>query len=236
MGCAFIYKRITATPTAAYPDPAFPAKNANDRNSQSLFKTTSGNISDNLVFTDGSMVNAVALINHNLASASISHSTNGSSWVNTEFIPIVSQKCFKLLSSNQTYAYKRVSLSVASGIIQVGEVYIGQKFVPSVNHQWGHEEIPEIGRTVEEINGRTIIDPFYERKGFKLTFQALSDADKLALYEIQKEGQVVFIPETSINECYLGTLSAKSNLSFKANYFNQNDISMEFWEDAFLLI
>lgn len=173
------YAKVTTVPACTTTDPAFPVGNLLTFDPTQVFRST--NASPLIVWNFGSAqtFDVVLLIGTNLIDTStiiVEGSNNGSTWTSLynglalahAVAGQTIQNKRNMLRSNDTllnlgapvsYQYVRVTPTVSSGVVSVGRLFVGTKFVPSTGWQYGSQfTFTDISRKDRTDRGTLIVD------------------------------------------------------------------------------
>lgn len=178
---------------------------------------------------------AIALINHNINSGDtvIIKLSNDNFTTTDETIDISSrinpENMYYFFSSTKTYQYIKIEISIASGNVQIGEIYLGEKYVFSRNYKWGFNPIYNVIKNVNVVNGQYFEEAISSQRGWKLSFEGVNESEYDNLKELFEAGYKVFVPDTDEKDCYHGVIIGSFTPENKFGYLS---FDLEFMENA----
>lgn len=156
----------------------------------------------------------IAILEHNLVpgdTITLKLSNDNFTTVNeTINIGVNERNLYKLFDTTKQYQYLKLEIAKSSGVIEVGEVFIGLKYIFERNYNWGYSRIYNLYADIENVNGQFFQQNKVEQKGYKLKFSYMTKGQREKFEELIKETGLVFIEDTSEQECLHGIITTKS--------------------------
>ena len=178
---------------------------------------------------------AIAFINHNFNSGdsvtiklsndnfiTINETIDISSNINTE-------NMYYLFDTTKTYQYIKIEISIATGEVQIGEIFLGTKYVFTRNYMWGFNPIYQVNKNVNIVNGQYYEEDISTQHGYKVSFSNVEKTEYENFKKLYQSGYKIFIPDTEEKECFHGVILGSF---IPENRFNYLHFDLEFMENA----
>jgi len=178
---------------------------------------------------------AIALINHNINTGdtiTIKLSNDNFSTID-ETIDISSninsENMYYLFNSTKTYQYLKLEISISSGNVQIGEIFLGTKYIFTKNYKWGFNPIFNVNKNVSIVNGQYFEEDISTQRGWKLNFEGVNETEYNNYKELFISGYKIFVPDVDDKECYHGVVIGNFSPQNRYGYLS---FSLEFMENA----
>lgn len=133
--------------------------------------------------------------------------------------------------AKKTSRYVRLEVSVPSGYVEFGELYLGDNFTLVRNYSWGFSPVFRSNHSATLINGQLVYgSSVSEQHGYNLTFDMVPQSEYLKFKELFRPGMIVFIPDMDALNCFHGGLLV--NEFAPSRQMGYDSFSLEFWENG----
>lgn len=239
---AWIYGNIAddVEPVAVTAATGYPASYVMDNIVQTYIKSTGTSL--RLTWDQGAAkaITAISFHNHNIPATgtqTLSFSAdNFSTTAVTVNLTPATDNFFKVFTS-ASYQYQRTINNVSSGVVQIGEIYMGTLFTPSVDIAPQYRETFRINRSVNIVNGQYFIRNISKHTGFQIEYRGVTSTDIDTFKTIAAGGHCVFIPDLDGTACYHGVIAPEDGqLVITRDYQVSGGLSsivINFWQNSF---
>ena len=221
------------TPTCTTLATGYSAGNASNNQPSQYVLSTATTLTVVYDLTTATAMTGASVHNHNMpftgSTAKVQFCSDGSSWANDEtFVigtPVTTNGItrypdfYLIFSTTRTYRYVKFTFTVASGTIQIGELFIGKSYQLTKNYDSNFVKFPIMNKT---IVANTVM-AVSEQTGYALQFSAVPNTIYDAFIDIFRPKHVVFIPNYASGTCYHGlntdTKVSMPNLAGASTWF-----------------
>jgi hypothetical protein len=239
---AWIYGNIAddVVPVGTTDTAGFVAANAVDNIPQTYAKSAGTGYTLTWNQVTAKTISGIAFINHNI----IATGTQDLEFDTTStFTPdahvhlsmVASTDCYTSFSP-LTYQYIRTINNVSTGLVQIGEVFMGTYFSPAQDFAPVYKETFKIHRVADSINGQMFYRNRTRQYGWQIKYNQLTAAEYLQFEAMMTGGHCIFVPDTAVNLCYHGGIqSTEGSLEKNVDYNvsgGLRSLSINFWQNA----
>ena len=221
-----------ATPTDTNADALFPAANLIDKIPSVAMRTTGGNANPRWNLGSAQTITAFSLHNHNIpndATIKLQFSSNNWSSVAEELTLTWASQHLFLVFAAKTYQYAALSVASSNAYVELGEAgwWTAWQFVRNFN--WKARNIKRVHRDVNWNRGQAFVNVKATQRGFALSFNDVSAAERLKFDHLLDQEKVCFIPSFDTNAPYFGTIE-DDEIDGEESYGGEA-LSLRFWAD-----
>jgi len=217
MAGGFIYENIANSYnslTATSEDEDFPVTNIVNGVISEKYKSEASTTTIVWDFGEVKTFEAIAILEHNLSDGdtiTLELSNDGFTTVDeTINITVNKKNLYKLFDTQKQYQYLRLNITKTSGIIEIGEIYIGLKYVFEKNYNWGYSRIYNLYADVENVNGQFFQANKTEQRGYKLQFSYMTKQQAEMFEMLTKQPALVFFEDENEPDCLHGIITTKA--------------------------
>jgi hypothetical protein len=221
-----------ATPTDTNADALFPAANLIDKIPSVAYRTTGGNALPRWNFGSAQTVTAFSMHNHNIPNNAVIKlqfsSNNWASIAEELTLTWASQHLF-LVFTAKTYQYAGLSVASSNAYVEIGEIGWWTAWQFDRNFNWGARNIRRSHREVTWNRGQAFVKVLATNRGFALSFNDITAAERAKFDDLLEQEKVCFIPSFDTNAPYFGTIE-DDEIDGKEGYGGA-EFSLRFWAD-----
>ena len=222
------------TPVCTTLAAGYSAGNASNNHPSQYIKSTGTTFTVDYNFGSAKAMAGASIHNHNIpvtgSTVKMQFCNDGVTWANDETFTVPAAvvtngitrypDMFKIFSVTRTYQYARVSVTVAAGTVQLGEIFIGYAWqFPDRNFHSSFRRIPTIDKSIVG----NVVAGLSEHVDYAITFNGVSWTYAPQYEDVVRAKHVVFIPAFSNSECYHGLITqtafSEVNLDGASSWF-----------------
>lgn len=218
MSCNFIYdnKMIGySSITANNIDSDYDIENILNGEPSMSALTTANNTYIKIDLGSAKTVQAISLHNHTIDRSAtvlcVFSTDNFSTVTNVDVSDMINDSysnAYYFFQASYSYRYIGLNISGASGAFQIGEFFAGLALDPTINYNWGYSKYYYTDAKIKS-HGQHYKSKTFNYRGYRIYFENYPSGTSYenAINQIVDESAIVFVPDTSIDDCMHGIIA-----------------------------